>query len=231
MEQDIDIINTRDVLDVLDKYYNLLVPDAVSLLDYFTSQNVVYIDEITKCRLRSKGVIEEQVESQKIMTEKCQIYPQYVCSNYSLEDLEQEKFNLSLIYVERINQDRILHAKRKEYSFNCREVNFFRSSMDLCIKEIQQAKSNGKTVVILTGNKNNEKQMKELINQKIGLTQGMPILDVDLDFVQNQINVHIVPEGYLTDNDLNNIVERFNANFLKKKKLDIYLIYHINLKN
>ena len=135
LEQDIDIINTRDVLDVLDKYYNLLVPDAVSLLDYFTSQNVVYIDEITKCRLRSKGVIEEQVESQKIMTEKCQIYPQYVCSNYSLDDLEQEKVNLSLIYVERINQDRILHAKRKEYSFNCREVNFFRSSMDIFVKE------------------------------------------------------------------------------------------------
>ena len=62
-----------------------------------------------------------------------------------------------------------MHAKRNGYSFSYREVNFFRSSMDLCIKEIQQAKSNGKTVVILTGNKNNEKQMKELINQKIGL--------------------------------------------------------------
>lgn len=52
IEQDIDVINTRSSLDVLDKYYNLFVPDAVTLLDYFTDSHVIYIDEITKCKLR-----------------------------------------------------------------------------------------------------------------------------------------------------------------------------------
>ena len=47
------------------------------------------------------------------------------------------------------------------------------------------------------------------------------VLETFKSFVQNQVNLHIGPEGFLTDNDLNNIIERFNAHFLKKKKLKL----------
>ena len=47
------------------------------------------------------------------------------------------------------------------------------------------------------------------------------VIETFKDFVANQINIHLAPEGYLTDNDLNNIVERFNNGLLKKKKLNI----------
>ena len=70
-----------------------------------------------------------------------------------------------------------MHAKRNGYSFSYREVNFFRSSMDLCIKEIQQAKKNGKTIVILAGNKNNENQLKRILEERIGYTIDDIILD------------------------------------------------------
>jgi len=46
------------------------------------------------------------------------------------------------------------------------------------------------------------------------------VLDTFRTFVSDQINIHMAPEGYLTDNDINNIVEQFNANLLKSKKLD-----------
>lgn len=81
--------------------------------------------------------------------------------------------NIQTIYLEKQDigfvDKQSMHAKRNGYSFSYREVNFFRSSMDLCIKEIQQAKEKRKTVIILTGNKNNEKQMRELLQERIGL--------------------------------------------------------------
>jgi len=51
------------------------------------------------------------------------------------------------------------------------------------------------------------------INQKIGLTQGMPILDVDLDFVQNQIKTlpwirEVIVERYLPNTIYIKIVEK-----------------------
>ena len=45
------------------------------------------------------------------------------------------------------------------------------------------------------------------------------VLDTFKTFVENQVNAHLAPEGYLTDNDVDNIMERFNANLLKRKKL------------
>ncbi len=45
------------------------------------------------------------------------------------------------------------------------------------------------------------------------------VLDTFKTFVENQINSHLAPEGYLTPNDINNIMEIFNSHLLKKKKL------------
>ena len=62
-----------------------------------------------------------------------------------------------------------MHAKRNGYSFSYREVNFFRSSMDLLFKEIQEASKKRKTIIIVTNGKENERQIKDLLAQKIGL--------------------------------------------------------------
>ena len=45
------------------------------------------------------------------------------------------------------------------------------------------------------------------------------VLETFKEFVSNQVNSHIEPEGYLTDNDIDNIMEQFNAHLLKRKKL------------
>ena len=45
------------------------------------------------------------------------------------------------------------------------------------------------------------------------------VLETFKTFVQNQIDAHLAPEGYLTENDINNIIEQFNARLLKRKKL------------
>ena len=45
------------------------------------------------------------------------------------------------------------------------------------------------------------------------------VLETFKEFVRNQINVHLEPEGYLTDNDIDNVMEQFNAHLLKRKKL------------
>ena len=70
-----------------------------------------------------------------------------------------------------------MHAKRNGYSFSYREVNFFRSSMDLCIKEIQKANEDGKTVIILAGNENNEKKLIQIIEERIGLNTKNIIIE------------------------------------------------------
>jgi len=45
------------------------------------------------------------------------------------------------------------------------------------------------------------------------------VLETFKSFVSNQINMHLAPEGVLTQNDINNIIETFNSHLLKKRKL------------
>ena len=45
------------------------------------------------------------------------------------------------------------------------------------------------------------------------------VLDTFKSFVESQVNMHLAPEGYLTENDINNIMEIFNNGLLKKEKL------------
>ena len=45
------------------------------------------------------------------------------------------------------------------------------------------------------------------------------VLETFKTFVHNQISSHLPPEGYLTENDIDNITEMFNAHLLKRRKL------------
>ena len=47
------------------------------------------------------------------------------------------------------------------------------------------------------------------------------VLETFKSFVENQVRSHIEPEGFLTDNDIDNIMEVFNSHLLKKNKLRV----------
>ena len=72
-----------------------------------------------------------------------------------------------------------MHAKRNGYSFSYREVNFFRSSMDLLFQELQEAKSRGKATVILGGNTDGSRKISNLLLEKQIVNDYKEILEDD----------------------------------------------------
>jgi len=171
--EDIEAIKQGDYLSKIDKYFNSFYQNRETIIDYLKENYLIFLDEIGKIKARSENIIKDNNSVIKALIEKKREIPEALINLRDYIKFLEEIKQVQTIYLEKQDigfvDKQSMHAKRNGYSFSYREVNFFRSSMDLCIKEIQQAKSNGKTVVILTGNKNNEKQMKELINQKIGL--------------------------------------------------------------
>ena len=105
-----------------------------------------------------------------------------------IEFLDRIK-SIQTIYLE--NKDigfvdkQSMHAKRNGYSFSYREVNFFRSSMDLLFKEVQEGLGQGTTIAILCGNQNNIKRTKDLLAEKINNPK--------------QLQKLIITEGSLTE--------------------------------
>ncbi len=219
-----DIQDQRDKEEILegnftnkiDKYWNKFYnnPDN-TFIDYIKDNYIIFIDEVSKIKARSENVIKDTKLLMQNLVEKKRYIPELLekIEDY-IEFLDRIK-SIQTIYLE--NKDigfvdkQSMHAKRNGYSFSYREVNFFRSSMDLLFKEVQEGLGQGTTIAILCGNQNNIKRTKDLLAEKINNPK--------------QLQKLIITEGSLTEGfecyDFNLLVisieELFNIPKKKRK--------------
>lgn len=219
-----DIQDQRDKEEVLegnftnkiDKYWNKFYNDPDNtFIDYIKDNYIIFIDEVSKIKARSENVIKDTKLLMQNLVEKKRYIPELLekIEDY-IEFLDRIK-SIQTIYLE--NKDigfvdkQSMHAKRNGYSFSYREVNFFRSSMDLLFKEVQEGLGQGTTIAILCGNQNNIKRTKDLLAEKINNPK--------------QLQKLIITEGSLTEGfecyDFNLLVisieELFNIPKKKRK--------------
>lgn len=179
--EDVEEIKQGNYLNKVDKYFNTFYKTRETIIDYLKSDYIIFLDEIGKIKARSENIIKDNSNVIKALIEKKREIPEAITNLRDYIKFMDEIKKLQTIYLEKQDigfvDKQSMHAKRNGYSFSYREVNFFRSSMDLCIKEIQQASKDGKLVVVLTGNESNEKKLKQIIEEKIGLNADNIIID------------------------------------------------------
>ena len=170
-EEDIEEIREGNYISKIDRYFDIFYEKQETFLDYLKNDYLIFIDEIGKIKARSENIKKDNENLIKTLVEKNRIVPQALENTGDYLSFLEEIKNLQTIYLEKQDigfvDKQSMHAKRNGYSFSYREVNFFRSSMDLCLEEIQEATNEGKTVVILCGKFDNVKKVKELVNKKI----------------------------------------------------------------
>ena len=168
--EDIEQIKEGNYLTKIDRYFDTFYPKQENLLNYLSDDYIIFLDEINKIKIRCENVLKDTENLIKSIVEKGKQVPDSLkkLGNY-LEFLETIKTKQT-IYLEKQDigfvDKQSMHAKRNGYSFSYREVNFFRSSMDLLFKEVQEAAGN-KTVAILCGNKENVKRVKKLLIENV----------------------------------------------------------------
>ena len=169
--EDIEEIKNGNYLSKVDKYFNYFYKNSETIIDYIKENYIIFLDEISKIKARSENIIKDNQNVIKSLMEKKRTVPQALTNLNNYIDFLGLIKNIQTIYLEKQDigfvDKQSMHAKRNGYSFSYREVNFFRSSMDLCFKEIQQAQHDKKTIVILTGNKDNTKKVKDLLLEKL----------------------------------------------------------------
>ena len=170
-EADIEQIKEGNYLSKIDRYFNLFYEKQETFLNYLSDDYIIFIDEIGKVKARCDNILKDNENIIKSLVEKNKIVPDSlkILSNY-LEFLETINTKQT-IYLEKQDigfvDKQSMHAKRNGYSFSYREVNFFRSSMDLLFKEVQEA-AGKKTVIILCGNNSeNTQKIKNLLIENI----------------------------------------------------------------
>lgn len=145
---DVEAIVNGNYLTKVDKYFKFFYNETSDLLDYIGKNTILFLDEPSRIVSKAQSIEYENGEIVKQYIEKNKIIPSYTEAMTSYEDLNYKLSTKNIINLERTD---IMHAKRNGYSFNCREVNFFRGQVDIFVQEIQEYLENNKTVLILGG--------------------------------------------------------------------------------
>ena len=167
---DIEEIKNGEFINKIDKYFDSFYERTNTLIDYLEDNYIIFLDEIEKIKARSENIAKDNENLKKDLIEKNKIIPEILTTieDYYLflEKIEKRQ----TIYLEKQDigfvDKQSMHAKRNGYSFSYREVNFFRSSVDLLFQELQEATKCNKQIVILGGNTDGCKKISNLLFEK-----------------------------------------------------------------
>ena len=169
-EEDIEQIKSGDYISKIDKYFTFFYNKQESILDYLDKDCIIFLDEISKIKARSENIIKDNETILKGLVEKRKIPIQILEQTVDYIKIIDKTKEKQTIYLENkeigFTDVQSMHAKRNGYSFSYREVNFFRSSMDLLFEELQKANKKSKQTVVLCGNYDNAKRLSKLLEEK-----------------------------------------------------------------
>ena len=220
LRKDIDKIERGEITTLVDRYFDLLIPESATLIDYLDDQNIVYFDEISKDISRSDTINFENEELLKVVT-KSNVFTKYAFKYIKFSEIEEKLNGLVSVYLSKLGESRVLHAKRKEYSFSCREVNFFRSSMDILFQDIQKyIKEKRKIILVFQTLTRIETIKNALIDNNI-IVEYVENIDMLNDIKEGNVYIlkGILSGGYIFDDfDLVIISEGISGIVNKYKK-------------
>lgn len=198
---DVEKIKSLNYAGLIDRYFELFIRNRVCLLDYLDDDYVVYLDETRKEINRADAIVYENNEAIKVVTTNSNVYSKYAFKYLTFDEIEQKLKNLSCVYMSKLGEDRVMHAKRKEYSFSCREVNFFRSSMDLFIKDIQRYKEERRKIVGVFPSLKKVETIVNLLKDNGIDAKYIESLDMLDDLTEDRIYIScgIISSGYAID--------------------------------
>jgi len=168
VKEDLEYIRSGDYISKIDKYFDCFYQNQETILNYLSKEYLVLVEEEGKSKARIeaikkdiKNIVENLAEKERIIPDALQNNDDY---DKMLKKIHENKN--TLIFLE--NNELGIGKNCENISFNFREVNFYKSSIDLLLEDITKSKTKSKTIVILAGNKANaEKFSKLLLDRQI----------------------------------------------------------------
>jgi len=197
--EDIEKIKTGSLDNLIDKYFNVLVKRPETLIDYLKSYNI-FIDEPSKCKEKANNIGYENVETIKVLAQREYIHIPFVNNYLGYEEIETRlEKEMSSIYLEKINIDKLVQRNRLVYNFSIKEANFYKSSLEVLNLDIERAKNKAVLLVFPTDTRYN--QVKNYLQDlKIRVEEIPSIFATDsLDVGKVYITKGIISGGFYSD--------------------------------
>ncbi len=222
--QDIALIEANDYLSKIDKYFNYFYTKQQTFMDYLGKEFLIFFDELSKVKQREENILIENRNLMKVLLEKEKYIPQSI---QNLEKIEYVREDKQILYLEKQDFGRT-KAVPVKFQFSYRDVNYYKSEIELLIGDLMKWLTEKKNVIVLAGNEEETEQFIKLLEEKEVPYQKQMSPMGQMSLKETSPKRHlVVSQGRLSAGfecyDLNLVVvtgeDLFSSNIKRKRKL------------
>ncbi len=161
VEADLEKIRNGEYISKIDRYFNSFYKKQETILEYLDDKCVVFVDEFNKVSQRSENIEQDNENTIKALIEKTRIIPDALKNYVGTEGLETNIEKYQTIYLDKLD-DRFKNGI-ESYDFKYKELNYFKSGIDLFINDINNFKKQNKKVYIVVDTKEKAEKIKKML--------------------------------------------------------------------
>ena len=163
INQDIEIIKSGSYISKIDRYLNAFYSEPSTIIDYLNSNYIIALDEINKIEQRIENVNTDTQNIMKLLIEKEKVVPDILKNILNKNQFDEQLENKLVIYLEKLNDEIKLEVEK--YKWIYKEKKFFKSEIEIFIKELIKAQEAKKKIYILAETKEKAKKICKLLDE------------------------------------------------------------------
>jgi len=163
VNQDIETIKEGNYISKIDRYLNSFYEKQETILDYLSDKFIIALDEINKINQRLENVNLDSQNIIKLLIEKGKIAPDALKNIANYQEFEEKLTNRQKIYIEKFDDEIKIQAEK--YKWVYKEKNYFKSEIEILIKELLKAQEAKKKIYILAETKEKAKKICALLDE------------------------------------------------------------------
>ncbi len=163
VESDIEGIINGEYISKIDRYFNSFYEEQETVLDYLDSKYLIFIDEFNKILQRSENVELDNENTIKALIEKERIIPDGIKNYITTEDVKADIKKYQSVFLEKL--DNQVKSGTEKYDFKYKELNYYKSGIDLFINDIKNFIKEKKKVYIVVDTKEKADKISKLLEE------------------------------------------------------------------
>ena len=163
VEEDLEKIRNGEYISKIDRYFNSFYKKQETILEYLDDKYFVFVDEFNKIKQRSENIEQDNENTIKALIEKERIIPDALKNYVGTENIEANIEKHQTIYLDKLD-DRFKNGI-ESYDFKYKELNYFKSGIDLFINDINNFKKQNKKVYIVVDTKEKAEKIKKMLTE------------------------------------------------------------------
>ena len=187
---DVEIIKNGDYLSKIDKYFNEFYEKQENLINFLPKNSLIYVDEITKILQRRENIMIDNNHLIQSLVEKERFVPEAIenLSQFSIKEWEKIEKERQTIFL----HTNITTRSENKYEFNYREINLYKSELDLLITDLKNWIKEKKNIVIVAGNEIGKEKIENLLKQNEMILPKIEIGSLSSGFESYDLNLIVI---------------------------------------